>query len=212
MRSDYTEVLIRAARPVRVRTKAGRSLSAGESCGAALPRLSMLLPWHVTLACHGMASALCPVPGRRQSQGNTASLILNCPSWLATDDSRINEGQQKGIGNCQIRSQPQPQPWALGLRPSCGSGTPPKAGRQGGTQRPQEASLLPFSMGTSPARFMGALRPLQPPFLSSPAGRSSLGSEVESRGSPGTAQVWVVSGGLEPGSPQLCALIPGSRQ
>ena len=114
MRFDYTEVLLRAARLVRVRRKVGRSLSAGESCEAALPRLSMLLPWHVTLACHGI-SALCPVPGRRQSQGNTASLIPNCPSWLATDDSRINEGQQRGIGNCQIWV-PAPAP-ALGPGP-----------------------------------------------------------------------------------------------
>lgn len=53
MGCDYTEVLIRVARLVRVRRKAGWSLSAGEPRGAALPRLSMLLPRHVTLACHG---------------------------------------------------------------------------------------------------------------------------------------------------------------
>lgn len=50
---------------------------------------------------------------------------------------------------------------------------------------PQEASLLPFSMGISPASFMGALRPLHPPFLSSSAGRLSLGSGVESGGPRG---------------------------
>lgn len=126
------------------------------------------LPW--------MASALCSVPGRRQSRGNTASLILNCPSWLATDDSRINEGQQRGIGSCQIWV------WALGPLTFLWLWEASGGGATGRCPRPQEASLLLFSMGISPVRLMGAPRPLQPPFLSSPAGPRSLGSGVEPGG------------------------------
>ena len=152
-----------------------------------------------------MASALCPVPGLRQSQGNAASLILNCPSWLATDDSRINEGQQRGIGSCQIWV-PAPAPGPLTFLWLWEAS---RGGATGRCPRPQEASLLPFSMGISPARLMGAPRPLQPPSLSSRAwalGWSPGG--WSRRGDTGLGG----QRGAEPGSLELCALIPGSCQ
>ena len=74
---------------------------------------------------------------------------------------------------------PSPGPGASDLPVALGS-----LQRRGYGEVPQapEASLLPFSMGISPARLMGAPRPLQPPFLGSPAGLPSLGSGVEPGG------------------------------